>query len=373
MGQLHHPDPGDYPVTLMSNVRESLAAIEALPLPRTVRILNLCGDQERIISVSEMRRALPRQVELVSGPGCAASICPEADIHQAICLSERQPVTVLVADNLLRLPLSRGNGGRRSLSDAQRLGADVRVASAPIHAVMMARAEPDREMVYFVAGFETLLAPLAGMVLEGLPDNLSILLCGRRVEPLVEQELLDETGDIDALLLPGNRCAVTGTRQWEKLSADFRRPAVVAGYTSPNILSAIHMVLQQHCNGEVRVDNLYRGLVRPEGNALARDQLDRVFELVAGDWRGLGAVQGTAFRMRRTYDVFNADRRFPDYRSELLPDAGGMPDGCECAAVALGRKPPLACPLFLVRCTPQQPYGPCMASDDGACYLQRTA
>ena len=32
MGQPHHPDPGDYPVTLMSNVRESLAAIEALPL-----------------------------------------------------------------------------------------------------------------------------------------------------------------------------------------------------------------------------------------------------------------------------------------------------------------------------------------------------
>ncbi|MCP5430923.1 MAG: hypothetical protein H6962_12475 [Chromatiaceae bacterium] len=86
---------------------------------------------------------------------------------------------------------------------------------------------------------------------------------------------------------------------------------------------------------------------------------------------GAGEVQGTAFRMRRTYDVFNADRRFPDYRGELISEAGGMPDGCECAAVALGRKLPLDCPLFLVRCTPQQPYGPCMASDDGACYLQR--
>ena len=363
--------PGEYPVTSTSNVRDSLAAIEALPLARSVRIFNLCGDQERVIVLSGMRRAMPRKVELVSGPGCAASICPEADVYQALRLTECHPLTLLVGENLLRLPLNRDVGGRRSLLDAQQHGADVRVVSAPVQAVMVARAEPERDVVFFVAGFESLLAPLAGVVLEGMPDNLSILLCGRRVEPLVEQVLNGEAADIDALLLPGNRCAVTGTQGWERVSADYRRPAAVAGYTYSNILSAVHAVLQQHCNGEARVDNFYRGLVRPDGNPLARDQIDRVFELVSGDWRGLGEVQGTAFRMRRTYDVFNADRRFPDYRGELISEAGGMPDGCECAAVALGRKLPLDCPLFLVRCTPQQPYGPCMASDDGACYLQR--
>ena len=51
--------------------------------------------------------------------------------------------------------------------------------------------------------------------------------------------------------------------------------------------------------------------------------------------------------MRRTYDVFNADRRFPDYRGELISEAGGMPDGCECGG---GARPQTAgLPLFLVR------------------------
>lgn len=353
----------------MSTVRESLAAIQDLPLPGAVRIFNLCGDQERVIALSAMRRLLPSQVQLVSGPGCAASLCPEADLYQALRLVHEHPVTLLLSDNLLRLPLSRPAGGVQSLFEAQQRGADIRQVSAPVEAVMLARAQPERDMVLFVAGFETILAPLAGMVLEGLPANLSILLCGRRVEPLVEQVLSHQAGAFDALLLPGNRCALTGTAEWDRLSTGFRKPAAIAGYTTANILAAVLALLRQHCDAEARVDNLYRTLVRPEGNAIARDQLDRVFELVGGDWRGLGEVDGTAFRLRRAYDVINADARYPDYRVELDRPGTGLPEGCECASVMLGRKDPGECPHFSVRCSRSTPYGPCMASEDAACFL----
>lgn len=353
----------------MNAPRDSLAAIAALPLEGPVRILGLSGDQERVISLAGLRRLLPEEVMLLSGPGCVASICPEADVYQAMRLVECHAVTLLVAENLMRLPLRRRPGGLRSLAEAGWHGADVRAVGAPIEAVMAARAEPQRDMVYFVAGFETLLAPLAGMVLEGLPDNLTLLLCGRRVEPLIESLLGGRREDIDALLLPGNRCALTGTAGWDRLATQYRKPAAVAGYTTGNLLAAIHALLRQHRAGEARVDNLYRPLVRPEGNAVARDQLDRVFGLGEGDWRGVGGLGQTAYRLRRAYDPYNADRRYPDYRGELGRAVLGMPDGCDCAAVVLGAKGPADCGQFAVGCSPAAPYGPCMASEDGSCFL----
>lgn len=352
--------------------RELLAAIEALPLPGPVRILNLSGDQERVISLSGMRRALPEQVRLLSGPGCAASICPAADLYQAIQLAERHPVTLLVAENMLRLPLGGYVEGARSLLAAKADGADVRPVSAPAEAVLIAQGEPRREMVFFAAGFETLLAPLAGMVLEGLPENLSLLLCGRHVEPLLEHALASTDPGFDALLLPGNRCAVTGTAEWDRLVSGHRVPAAVAGYTSASIMAAIHALLQQHCNGEARVENFCRAMVRPEGNAMALDRLYRAFSLVDGDWRGVGRLDKSAFRLRYAYGIVDAGDRFPDYRGELRAAAEKMPVGCECAAVTLGRMAPSDCQQFSLGCNTASPYGPCMASEDGACHVHST-
>ncbi len=358
------------PHATLNSPRKLLAAIEELPLSGPVRILNLCGDQERVISLAGMRGLLPAQVSLLSGPGCAASLCPEADLYQAVQLAAREHVTLLVSENMLQLPLGRHVFGPRSLLAAKAQGADVRLVSAPVEAVLLAQSDPRREMVFFAAGFETLLAPFAGMVLEGLPENLTVLLCGRRAEPLLEQLLGCEYPGVEALLLPGNRCAVTGTASWEDLVQRFHVPAAVVGYTSSSILAGIHAVLQQHCAGEAQVANCYQAMARPEGDAMARDRLFRVFDVVDGVWRGLGWVQDTAFRFRFAYDVVNADRRHPDFRGELRRDADEMPDGCQCASVLMGQRDPADCGQFSISCSVDSPYGPCMASEDGTCYLR---
>jgi hydrogenase expression/formation protein HypD len=354
----------------MSDLRKALAEIAAVPLRREVRVLNLCGDQERIITLSEMRNLLPRGIDLVPGPGCAASLCPPEHIHQAIRLVERHDVCLLVDENLLRMPVQTADGVR-SLHEVARDGADVRGVDSAAEAQHAAMQQPGRDCVYFVAGFETVMAPLAGMILDGLPDNLSILLCGRRSEPFVA-DLLGRAGDdFDALLLPGNRCALTGLDDWEDLVRAHRKPAAVAGYSTANILSALHALLQQHARGAVRVDNFYRGLARPEGDSVAIDRLDRVFELAEGRWRGFGSVPGTAYRLRRTYDPVNADSRFPDYRGEVAVDRS-MPHSCQCGDVLGGRRLPPSCPHFAAGCTPLNPLGPCMASADATCFLHRS-
>lgn len=353
----------------MNALRALLAEIAALPLAGPVRVLTLSADHERMISLSGMRAALPERVRLLSGPGCAASVCPQADLYQAIQLASRHPLALLVADSMLRLPIGRGLPGPHCLEQARREGADVRAVSAPIEAVMAAQREPRREMVLFVAGFETVLAPLAGMIVEGLPENLSLLISGRRVEPLIEQLLQREPRPFEALLLPGNRCSVTGTSGWERLCNQYQVPAAVAGYTPSNILTALHRLLRRHCATEAGVDNCYRTLVRIGGHALGRDQLSRVFEQADGEWRGLGRVSGSALRLRHAYRVMDADQRYPDYREDVGPETGEMPLGCECAAVLLGEKTPRDCRQFSITCQAFSPYGPCMASGDGTCNL----
>jgi hydrogenase expression/formation protein HypD len=49
-----------------------------------------------------------------------------------------------------------------------------------------------------------------------------------------------------------------------------------------------------------------------------------------------------------------------------------MPAGCECAAVTLGHIEPSDCQQFSLGCNTDSPYGPCMASEEGACHVYAT-
>jgi hydrogenase expression/formation protein HypD len=357
----------------MKTTREYMADIATLQLPRRFRLLGLCGDHERVIAMSELRAVLPADVSLLPGPGCPAAVCPEPDVYQALRLVERHDVTLLVAHNLMRLPVTRPDGKVTSLNEAMQAGGNIRAIDMPIQAIMAAESAPRRQFVCFLAGFETLLAPLAGMLLDGFPDNLTLLLSGRRAEPLIDRLLAEGQPPIDGLILPGNRCALTGTSGWLDLVQRHRVPAAVAGYTVGGILAALDAVLRQACAGEAHVENCYRPLVRAEGNPLALDRLYRVFETVDGAWRGIGQVTDSGYALRRAYDVFNADRHYPDYRPELRAECGDTASGCDCGDVLTGRKGPAECELFAMRCSPIMPVGPCMASEDGSCFLHRNS
>jgi hydrogenase expression/formation protein HypD len=352
----------------MKSPRDLVAAISAMPLPGTVRILNLSSDHERTINLFGLRRVLPNRVRLLAGPGSAACVCPQEDIYQAIQLARHHDLTLYAPPALFDTVLNAPVSGPRSLREASLDGADIQLAGAPVEAVMAARDRPEREVVLFLAGFEALLGPLAGMILEGLPPNLSLLLCGRRVDPLLEDSVARAGPWFEAVLLPGNRCAVTGTRSWEGISARLQLPAVVAGYTLAGLLGAVHALLSQAVEGKARVDNLYRALVRPDGNPMVRDAMERVFEIGEGGWRGLGRFSGSAYRLRQAYAGLDADERYPSYRGELDTSSGDLPDDCDCAAVLLGRREPHQCRHYQLDCRIATPHGPCMSSPEGVCH-----
>ncbi|HTV49666.1 MAG TPA: hydrogenase formation protein HypD [Steroidobacteraceae bacterium] len=348
---------------------EWLDRIGKLAPARLVKILNVCGGHERSITQAGLRGALPANIELVPGPGCPVCVCPEEDVYEAMQLALRERVTLLAFGDMLRVPVNLPRREPRSLEQARAAGADIRPIASPLQAVQLAASMPQRPVVFFAAGFETTTAPVAAMLAEGVPANLSVLLSGRLTWPAVA--MLLEGGDVafDALIAPGHVSTVMGPEEWRFVSEKHGVPAAIAGFRPDTLLAAIASVLRQLQAGQARLENCYPEAVRPGGNARARQLLSQVMQVVDANWRGIGVIPASGFELTSDYAAHDARRLFPAYRHEVRKRMGEMPPGCDCARVVLGKLYPDECRLYGVACTPRTPIGPCMVSDEGACRI----
>jgi hydrogenase expression/formation protein HypD len=224
-------------------------------------------------------------------------------------------------------------------------------------------------VVFLAAGFETTTAPCAAMLAQGAPENLYVLLSGRRTWPIVAQLLESGAAAFDALVAPGHVSTVMGPEEWEFVVARHGMPAAIAGFMPDTLLAATYSVLRQYQEGRPFLDNCYPTAVRSGGNAAARRFLEQVMEVVDANWRGIGVVPKSGYALRTAYAAHDARVRFPGYRDLARKRAGQMPPGCDCAQVVLGRIRPNECRLYGVACTPHHPIGPCMVSDEGACRI----
>jgi hydrogenase expression/formation protein HypD len=349
--------------------RQWLDRIRELPLPTRVRIMNVCGGHERTISMAGLRGALPRAVEIIPGPGCPVCVCPEEDVFQAIQLALREPVTLVAFGDMLRVPVNVPKGEIHTLEQAKASGAAIRPIASPLEAVRIARGDPGRQTVFFAAGFETTTAPVAAMLAEGAPANLSVLLSGRLTWPAVAMLLESDTPGFDALVAPGHVSTVMGPEEWAFVVERHRLPAAIGGFNSESLLAAIYSTLRQVIEGRPFLDNCYPEAVKPGGNPAARRQLAQVMDVVDAPWRGIGVIPGSGFALRPGYASHDARLRFPSYEAGGRKRAGHMPAGCDCARVVLGKIRPNECVLYDRACAPRHPIGPCMVSDEGACRI----
>ena len=153
-----------------------LERITSLPFERKVKIMNVCGGHERSISMAGLRTALPDHIELIPGPGCPVCICPEEDVFEAIQLALHEDIILVAFGDMLRVPVNVKKCQARTLEQARSQGADIRPIASPTEAVKVAREHPDQTVIFFAAGFETTTAPVASMLVEGVPENLYLLL-----------------------------------------------------------------------------------------------------------------------------------------------------------------------------------------------------
>lgn len=346
-----------------------LTRLRAVPSPERIKIMNVCGGHERSITMAGLRQVLPQNIEIVPGPGCPVCICPEEDVYAAIHLALERDVILVAFGDMLRVPANVPKGDPRSLEQTRAHGGDIRPIASPTEAVSVARQHPQREVVFFATGFETTTAPVAAMLAEGVPANLTVLLAGRLTWPAVA--MLLDTGEaaFDALIAPGHVATVMGPDEWRFVAERHRIPAAIAGFTAESLLSAMYSVLRQIRAHRPFLDNCYREVVRTGGNATARSQLGAVMDVVDANWRGIGVIPHSGFTLKPAFARHDARVRFGNVADAQRKRAGKMPPGCDCASVVLGKIYPNRCRLYGRACTPRTPIGPCMVSDEGACRI----
>ncbi len=355
----------------MSDIEAALwlQRIRELDLPERIRIMNVCGGHERSITMAGLRSALPDNIELIPGPGCPVCICPEEDIYEAIQISLNEEIILVSFGDMLRVPVNVPKIQARSLEQARAAGADIRPVASPLEVMQIARENPHKEVLFFAAGFETTMAPVAAMALQDPPDNLSILLSGRLTWPAVSMLLDTGMANFDCLIAPGHVSTIMGSQEWQFVVYDHHIPAAVAGFTTESLLAAFYSTIRQKIENRLFLDNCYPELVHEKGNPLARKQLAEVFNVVDANWRGVGIIPASGFALNAAHSHLDAHLRFPGYRDDARRRAGQMPPGCDCAKVVLGRIYPDECRLYGSACKPRTPVGPCMVSDEGACRI----
>lgn len=360
--------------TRHSSAKHWLAQIRALDLPEKMRIMNVCGGHERSITMAGLRGVLPDEIELIPGPGCPVCICPEEDIYDAIQLALCEEITLAAFGDMLRVPVNVAKKEIRSLEEAKAAGADIKPIASPIDAVRLATEHPDRRIVFFAAGFETTMAPVAGMLAAGfpdnVPDNLLLLLSGRLTWPAVSMLLDSGTPGFDALIAPGHVSTIMGSEEWQFVVDKHHIPAAVAGFTAESLLAAFYSVLRQRIEGNQFLDNCYPEVVTDQGNMGAKNILYKVMDIADANWRGVGIIPDSGFVLNDNYAAYDARKQFSLFKENTQRKrAGEMPPGCDCAQVVLGKIYPDQCRIFGKGCTPHKPIGPCMVSDEGACRI----
>ncbi len=357
------------------NAKQWLQKIYALPHKKDrVKIMNVCGGHERSITMAGLRKVLPDYIELVPGPGCPVCICPEQDIFEAIQLALNEDIILLAFGDMLRVPVNVAKApgekkSARTLEQAKAQGADIRPIASPTEAVSIAKQNPNKAVVFFAAGFETTTAPVAAMMVQGVPENLSLLLSGRLTWPAVAMLLESGEPGFDALVAPGHVSTIMGPEEWEFVVQKHNIPAAVAGFKPESLLAAMYSILRQLEEGRYFLDNCYAELVKAGGNQSAQAHLNKAMNVYDANWRGVGIIPQSGYVLDKTYSQYDARKQFPSYADDARKRAGQMPPGCDCAQVVLGKIYPNQCRLFGKACLPRNPIGPCMVSDEGACRI----
>ncbi|CAB4879028.1 unannotated protein [freshwater metagenome] len=323
-------------------------------------VMEVCGGQTHSIIRHGIDQLLPDGIELLHGPGCPVCVTPLATIDRALAIAALPGVIFCSFGDMLRVP-----GSTHDLFSVKSRGGDVRIVYSPLDAVRLAAQHPDREVVFFAVGFET-TAPANALAVDqarrqGL-TNFSLIVSHVLVPPAMEAILSSPRCRVQGFLAAGHVCAVMGLDDYHPLAARHQVPVVVTGFEPLDLLDGIRRVVAQLEQGNAEVENAYQRVVTPHGNPAARALLDAVFEPCTRDWRGIGPIPLSGWRLRSEYHSFDAETRFDVGHINAVESPL-----CHSGEVLQGLITPPECPAFGRECTPRTPLGATMVSDEGAC------
>ncbi|MDR3765047.1 MAG: hydrogenase formation protein HypD [Acidobacteriota bacterium] len=323
-------------------------------------LMEICGGQTHAIVKFGIDELLPKEIELVHGPGCPVCVTPLELIDKAVTIAGRKDVIFCSFGDMLRVP-----GSEVDLFGIKARGGDVRILYTPLDALKIAKENSTKEVVFFAVGFET-TAPAHAMAVyqakqQGI-KNFSVLVSHVLVPPAMEAILGSETNRVQGFLAAGHVCAIMGYDEYLPIAEKYKVPIVVTGFEPLDILQGIAMCVAQLEDGRHEVENQYTRAVTEAGNRPAQHYIQEVFQVVNRKWRGIGEIASSGLGLRPEFAEFDAEKRFDvaGYTAEESPL-------CISGLIMQGLKKPHECSAFGKQCTPEKPLGAPMVSNEGAC------
>ena len=327
---------------------------------RPLKLMEVCGTHTVEIFRHGIRDVIPKNISLLSGPGCPVCVTSLHDVDAAIAVARISGVTLATFGDMMRVPGSKG-----SMLEARSEGADIRVLYSPLDALKLAQDNKGREVVFFGTGFETtsplIAATLAHAAQAGI-ENFTVYAAFKLVPPALKALLDSPDVMVDGFILPGHVSAIIGKKPYEFVASQYHVPSAITGFEAKEIIEGILMILRQIVQKKQSVEIQYRTVVREEGNPRAIELLQQYFEPTDAHWRGIGIIPGSGLKIKARYASLDANMKFNPQVAETKE-----PDLCSCGDILRGVKLPTECPLFGTGCTPEAPVGPCMVSTEGSC------
>lgn len=322
--------------------------------------MEVCGGQTHTILKYSIDELLPKEINLIHGPGCPVCVTPLEMIDKAIAIASKRGVIFTSFGDMLRVP-----GSELDLLTVKANGGNVRMVYSPMDAVKIAEQNPDKNVVFFSVGFETTAPANAMSVIEahrrGL-KNYSILCSHVLVPPAIDALLSSSNSSIQGFLAAGHVCTVMGYEEYIPLAEKYKVPIVVTGFEPIDILQGVLNCVIQLEDGKFDVSNQYNRVVKREGNSEAKKVIFEVFETTDRKWRGIGNIPKSGYKIKEKYSMFDAENIF-DVGSVEVSES----PLCIAGEILQGIKKPMECSAFGKECTPEHPLGAPMVSTEGAC------
>ncbi len=320
----------------------------AKKLDRTITIMEICGGHTNVIMKYGIREILPKNIRLISGPGCPVCVSSERDIDNMIALADAG-IPIATYGDMLKVP-----GSNYSLEEIKAKKGNVFEVYSAAEVLDFRRKYPN--IVFFGIGFET-TAPMTAFLLK---HKIAVYSVHKLVPPALRILMADEQVKIDGFIDPGHVSTIIGMDEYRKIKV----PQVISGFLPEQILRAISLLVELISEGKTSTINGYPEVVHEEGNETAKKLLREQFYVADSEWRGLGVLPKSGLEVKD--DNLNAKIK---YRDILKKVPQPRKTACRCGDVLKGIIEPTDCPLYRKACTPEKPIGACMVSEEGSCAI----
>ncbi|MDO5382715.1 MAG: hydrogenase formation protein HypD [Eubacteriales bacterium] len=321
-----------------------------------MNICEVCGSHTAAIAKNGIKSILSPKISLISGPGCPVCVTPSSYIDRLIDLSLKEGYTIVTFGDLMKVP-----GSKASISSSKWQGVKSVMVYSPLDVISLAVNNPEEKYVFAAIGFET-TTPVYALLLQQLISqnicNVKLLTALKTMPPAIEK-MCKSGSPIHGFIAPGHVSVITGSNIYQPISSKYNIPFGVAGFTGEDLIIAIYGIVKARGMGKVM--NFYPRVVTEKGNIKAQEMMAKYFEICDACWRGLGNIPVSGLKLKEQYSFYDAG-------SYGLDEDIKINKMCSCDKVLTGFFKPKDCTLFGKACTPENPQGACMVSEEGSCH-----